>query len=117
MLKPGRIYEFPFLAGATFTAFVLPQLIGLTNNPDISHVGLNKTIIMSTLCAGMCYIGYVLNRKPLKKLNWSFTRTNLLVASIVFVLIGWFFFFLISRLPEELTEVGQWTGRPVLYLF
>lgn len=117
MLKPGRIYEFPFLAGAVFTTYILPQLIGLTNNQYISHAGLNKTIIMSTLCAGMCYVGYVLNRKPLKRLNWSYTKSNLLVASILFTLIGGFFFFLISRLPEELTEVGQWMGLPVLYLF
>lgn len=116
-LKPGRIYEFPFLAGAVFTTFVLPQLIGLTNDPYILHAGLNKTIIMSTLSAGMCYIGYISNRKPMKKLNWSFTRTNLLVASIFFVVIGGFFFLLISRLSEELTEVSNWTGPPALYYF
>ena len=69
-------------------AYVLPQLIGLTNDPYIPRAALNKTIIMSALCVGMCYLGYVANRKPLKRVNWSYTKTNLLVASIFLVVVG-----------------------------
>jgi len=40
MREKGRIYEFPFLAGATFTGFVLPQLIGLRNDPVLPEYAL-----------------------------------------------------------------------------
>ena len=34
-LGKGRIYEFPFLAGATFFGFILPQAVGLLREPGI----------------------------------------------------------------------------------
>ena len=39
MREKGRIYEFPFLAGATFTGFVLPQLIGTKKTYELILTG------------------------------------------------------------------------------
>jgi hypothetical protein len=120
MSKPGRICEFPFLAGATFAGFVLPQAVGLTWEGEASLPGLDEALGMSILCALMCYLGYVISDTPASALNWQFDNERLLVVSAVLSAIGGFFFFLIARLPDELVvqaEKGGWTGLPVAYLF
>jgi hypothetical protein len=117
MREKGRIYEFPFLAGATFAAFVLPQLIGLRNDIVLPEYALEKTTFMSILCAGMCYLGYIARPKPLQMLDWKFDHNKLMGASAALTLIGAYFFFGLSRLPEDLREAAQWTGLPVAYLF
>ncbi len=117
MREKGRIYEFPFLAGATFTGFVLPQLIGLRSDTVLPEYALEKTIFMSILCAGMCYLGYIARPRPVQMLNWKFHHNKLMGASAALTLIGAYFFFEISRLPEYLTEAAQWSGLPVAYYF
>ncbi len=117
MREKGRIYEFPFLAGATFTAFVLPQLIGLRNDTALPDYALEKTTFMSILCAGMCYLGYIARPKPLQVLDWNFDQNKLMGASAALTLIGAYFFYGLSRLPEDLKESSTWSGLPVAYLF
>jgi hypothetical protein len=117
MREQGRIYQFPFLAGATFTAFVLPQLIGLRNDPVLPDYALEKTTFMSILCAGMCYLGYIARPKPLQLLDWKFDHNKLMGASAALTLIGAYLFFGLSRLPEDLKEAAQWSGLPVAYYF
>src|SRR5260370_28885195 len=117
MREKGRVYEFPFLAGATFTAFVLPQLIGLRNDTALPDYALEKTTFMSILCAGMCYLGYIARPKPLQVLDWNFDQNKLMGASAALTLIGAYFFYGLSRLPEDLKESSTWSGLPVAYLF
>jgi hypothetical protein len=117
MRQKGRCYEFPFLAGGTFTSFVLPQLIGLRHNANLPPGGLDKTIIMSSLCAAMCYCGYRWRNQPWQSFSWQFNQRKLITASAVLVVIGAYFFFAISRLPEEVREISTWSGLPVAYLF
>src|SRR5271156_3874685 len=115
--EKGRIYEFPFLAGATWTGFVLLQLIGLRNNEDLPENALNRTIIMAILCAAMCWLGYQWSRRPLRRFNWPLDDDKLLCASTVLTLAGAWFFYKISRLSEDLTGASLWTGLPVAYTF
>jgi hypothetical protein len=117
MREKGRIYEFPFLAGATFTAFVLPQLIGLRNDTALPDYALEKTTFMSILCAGMCYLGYIARPKPMQALDWKFDHNKLMGASAALTLMGAYFFYGLSRLPEDLKESSTWSGLPVAYLF
>jgi hypothetical protein len=117
MREKGRIYEFPFLAGATWTGFVLLQLIGLRHNEDLPENALNRTIIMAILCAAMCWLGYQWNCRPLRRFNWPLDDDKLLWAGAVLTLAGAWFFYKISRLSEDLTEVSMWTGLPVAYTF
>src|SRR5271155_3192577 len=117
MREKGRIYEFPFLAGATWTGFVLLQLIGLRHNEDLPENALNRTIIMAILCAAMCWLGYQWSCRPLRRFNWPLDDDKLLWGSAVLTLAGAWFFYKISRLSEDLTEISQWTGLPVAYLF
>jgi hypothetical protein len=117
LLRPDRIYQYPFVAGAVFAGFVFPQLIGLSNNPNLPVGALDKTIFMSALCGIMCFIGHACAEAPLKTWAWHFDERKLLIAASVLVAVGGYFFYKISRLPQELTNVGGWTGLPVAYRF
>lgn len=117
-----RIYQFPFLAGAVFSGFVLPQLIGLANNPDIQATFLQNTLLVVTLAGAMCYLGYIVpcrsgGRSLWDVLDCRLDVRKLLIASTVLTAGGAFFFYMIGRLPEHLTEASQWSGLPVAFLF
>lgn len=111
------IYRYPFLAAAVFTGFVLPQLVGLSNDLGLPYLALDKTIVMTLLCVVMVYAGDRLGKNPYRALDWNYGKNRLLIASAVLSAIGAFFFFEISRLDSELTSATQWTGLPVAYLF
>ncbi len=113
----GRYFEFPFLAGGTFISFVLPQLIGLQSNHELPPGALDQTIVMAILCAGMCYGGYAWRDRPLEKFNWPLLDQKLIYASSALTVVGAYFFFAISRLPEDVRESSSWTGLPVAYHF
>jgi hypothetical protein len=115
--RPGRVYEFPFLAAATFAAFALPQLLGLMGDPTLPSGAIEKTLLMSLLCVGMCHLGYITGGRPMVAFNWTFTPHPLLAVSAVLTAVGSFFFWRISRLPVDILEQSQWTGLPVAYLF
>jgi hypothetical protein len=117
MRRRGAIYEFPFLAGAVFAGFALPQFIGLTADPFLPSGALEKTLVMSILCASMCWIGYVANRGPLRIFNWDYDDGKLLKVSIALSLAGCYFYYKFSQLPEEVLKSSQMSGLPVAYLF
>ena len=119
LLKPQQMYQFPFLAGAVFAGWVLPQLIGLSSNQFLPIGALDKTLFMTILCAGMCYLGYVWNRRPMHSLNWNFDDNLLLVGSGILSLSGAYFFFKVSQIAEEVTAAtgGQWSGIITIYAF
>jgi oligosaccharide repeat unit polymerase len=64
MLRPERVYEYPFLMGAIFSAFMIPQAITLVNDPrSIAIESINGTLFMGALCMFMAWAGY--KRRPL----------------------------------------------------
>src|SRR5262249_30278853 len=107
MWRPGRVHEFPFLAGATFTGFVLPQLVGLSGDPSLPPGALDKTLVMSILCAGMGFLGYVCDGTPLPGTPWKLDEHRLALGGLALSVAGAVFYFLIPRLPEELTTASQ----------
>jgi hypothetical protein len=115
--RPGRVYEFPFLAAATFGGFAVPQLFGLIGDSTLPFGAVDKTLLMSVLCVAMCYVGYVTGRRPMVAFDWAFNPRRLLAASGVLTALGSFFFWKISRLPADVLEESQWTGLPVAYWF
>ncbi len=117
MNRKDGVYQFPFLAGATFLSFVLPQMIGLQFDLDLPEGGLEKAFVMTILCVSMCYLGYSWKPAPLRSFNWDFDDQKLMQASVMLTLIGAYFFFEISRLPEEMTSASMWSGVTVAYLF
>lgn len=115
--RPGGIYEYPFLAAAVFSGFVLPQLIGLSIGGHIPGEGVLKTSIMTALCLLMIYLGSTVRVNPMHSMNWLFDKNRLLFVSVFLSLFGAFFFFQISRLPAEVVSTGRWSGAVVMYWF
>lgn len=117
MLRRGAIYEYPFLAGAVFAGFVLPQVIGLSNDRFLPPGGLQGTLIMAILAAISCWVGAKMARPPRQAPVWNYSDTRLVMVSAGLSLLGGYFYYAISQLPVEMTENTQWTGLPVAYLF
>jgi hypothetical protein len=114
--RPGGIYEYPFLAGATFLGFALPQMPALANDPFLPPDAFAKTAFVTILCVAACSLGWVAGKRPMPGLNWSFDERRLEWLAVFLSFTGAFFYFKISRLPPEMTE-GLWTGVPVMYWF
>lgn len=113
-----RLYE-PYLPVATvFIGFIGLQLVGLANLPrGLPPGALNKTIIMAIFCVSALWWGYSRQTRPLAFMSGSYSPERLFKVSFGLTMFGACFFFLISRLPEEMTLMGGWTGLPVAYLF
>jgi hypothetical protein len=106
--------------GGIFVSFILPQAIALSNNPGpVSQQALERVLLMSCLCAAMCWLGYQLPPSPsfLKKLDISVDSKKLFRGGIFFVLIGYASAFLISQLPETAREESTLSGIITIYAF
>lgn len=116
--RPDRMLQYPFLAGAVFAGWALPQLIGLTNNEGLPEGAIDRTLAMTILCALAIYAGNAAAR-PMRLLDWQFDRQRMLLAATVLSLVGAFFFFQVSRLAEEAMSLygGAWTGPITIYVF
>jgi len=111
--KRGGIYEYPFVAAWVFGGFVLLQLVGLCNDPDLPKGGLERTAGMSILCLAACALGFQCKWPPTRSAQWEFDYNRMLIATWMFTAVGGGVFFFISRLPEEQTTSSQWSGAPV----
>lgn len=117
MLQRGRIYQYPFLAGAVFAGFALPQLVGLVSYPFLPDGALESTLVMANLSAAMCWLGAAVVHRPMRAFNWDYDERRLLIVAAALSILGGYFYYAISRLPVEMTGISQWTGLPVAYLF
>ena len=117
MLKRGAIYQFPFLAGAVFAGWALPQLIGLSNESYLPPGAFESTLLMASLCGVMSWLGAVAAGPPYRKPVWVYDDSRLLLVSAVLSVVGAYFYYAITQLPEDLTGVSSWTGLPVAYIF
>ncbi|OQY70093.1 MAG: hypothetical protein B6D44_16410 [Ignavibacteriales bacterium UTCHB2] len=115
--KENPFIEFPFLFSLVILGFALPQIISLTFKPNLPEYGLEKAVVMIIICTIALYYGY--NKQTIKpfKQKHTFNLNKMLKGGIAASLTGGYFFWEISRLPQEITNVGQWTGLPVAYLF
>jgi hypothetical protein len=78
-----RIYEFPFLAGATFTGFAFPQFYGLITATDLPSGSYEKAVVMTILCALATLIGYNVRQSPKRSndlLAWKLDQRRLVIA-------------------------------------
>lgn len=120
LIRRGRIIQFPFLAAASFTAYLLPQCIGMAQDTSLPDGAAEKTIFMAILCLAAGHLGYVTNRKPARFFNdWKIDPQRLAISSLIFVLLGSYFYQLVTQLAGEANETtgGQWTGIITIYVF
>jgi hypothetical protein len=128
-----RIYQFPTLAGVAWLGYIVPQAIGILNNPQSApgavfrDGGLELALLMSTLCAGLSFLGYVSlsdrYRPPAPVASYSCDR--LFVFGLLFYVIAFVAFHRLAQLSggyiAYFVEGGaytlRWRGMPVVYSF
>ncbi|KST63323.1 hypothetical protein [Mastigocoleus testarum] len=118
--RSDRIYQYPFLMGAIFVSFLLPQAFALINNPGVvSKLALERVLLMSCLCAAMCWLGYQhkINTRLLKKLYIPLNERRLFKAGIILTIIGYIFRILLLRTNIQVGENSNWTGPATIYIF
>jgi hypothetical protein len=119
-LRSERTFQFPFLTAVAFAGYLLPQIIGLTQEPYLPDGALSKTVFMAALCLAAAYWGYVSNRNQARTFqNWTFSYRRLVKGSAALTAIGAFFYYKVSLLAAEvsLATGGQWTGVITIYVF
>lgn len=120
IIRPERVYQYPFFMGMIFISFLVPQAFALTKNPgQVSQVALERVLLVSSTCAAACWIGYKLkpNKKWLVKLNITLDERKLFKAGIALMVMGYFFLFLINNTTAQIAANGNWTGPVTIYLF
>jgi hypothetical protein len=94
VVRIERVYQFPFFMVSIFLSFILPQAISLVNigsfDPLVSEGALQRVLFYSSMCAGMCWLGYQFkpNTKWLDKLDIAIDERKLFVAGILLLTIG-----------------------------
>jgi hypothetical protein len=103
--------------GATFTAFILPQAYAIFQD-QWGGIYLRMTLLMCFLCVACCWLGYQPRPHPrlLEKLNIPIDTGRFLAGGIVLVLIGSYFTYKFSTVPEDESVAGM-TGIGTVYLF
>jgi hypothetical protein len=119
LARHGRIYEYPFLVGAVWVGWFLPQAVGLLNDYSLPEGGYALTMFVATLCVVATFAGYNSRPRPLRALAWRLDPHRLLAVALFFSLVGSFFNFWVRGLPDELIrpQTGQMSGLPTVLLF
>jgi len=120
LAKPSRLYEYPYFMGAAFTAFILPQLFGLSLVRRAEDRMFSDVCMMAVLCYVACFIGYGL-RIPPRAMRWlgrvpHAAPGRLEKAVLALAVVSLVFSVLIYRLPAD-AKAGLWTGTVTKYLF
>ncbi|MBP2300861.1 hypothetical protein [Azospirillum picis] len=115
--RKGRIYEYPFFAGAMFFSFVLPQLPGLAGDPYLPEGAFAKTMVVTLSCAVMLWLGWAVTNRPMRAFAYEMSEQRLITAAAALSAAGAFFYFKISHLPVEVRDLSLPTGLPVAYNF
>jgi len=114
--RPEGVYQFPFLAGATFLGFIAPQLPALVDDTFLPAGAVTRTALFAILCVSACGLGWQTTLPRTALATWHFDERKLLIASAILSVIGAFFYFKVSHLPAEM-KYSIYTGLPVAYLF
>jgi hypothetical protein len=119
MWKRENILQLPFFVGLVCFGWMLPQMIGLTNDPFIPEDGLTKTALFGTACVVAMWAGHRVGNKPIAGLEWELDNQLMFIVAAVLMLLGAFFFLLVRAGAAAATEEfsGQWTGTITIYYF
>lgn len=121
IIKPERVYQYPFTIAAAFSFFIIPQAISIYLYPSlaISDTILTRVLIMACLCLIATFIGYNFqaNKNIGNFLNFPVNDRRITHIAVFFIIIAFLASFLISRLPSEVRNASQWTGIITIYAF
>lgn len=116
-LRRGAVYEYPFLAGAMSTAFILPQLPGLSSDIFLPADGFAKALAFTIVCLAMAAVGWRCSARPLLATSLPLLEGRLLIASALLSIAGAGFYVAVGRLPPETMVSTAISGAPVILLF
>jgi len=122
MIRLERVYQYPFFMAAIFISFILPQANSLLNATSgfLSPAALEKVMLYTCMCTGMCWIGYQFyqpKEKWLSKLDFRLDDRRLFQSGVLLLSIGYACNFALSRIDIEKTAVGTWTGPATILIF
>ncbi len=119
MRSSGRIYEYPFLIGAMFTAFLVPQALALYDNPlGVTVSAIDSAFLMASLCMACAWAGYTVRplrsvrMRPPRSLSTKRVRTAALATCGISLLAT----ALLPYFPPE-GEGGAATGTFTILIF
>ncbi|MGO4126578.1 hypothetical protein AB4Z01_19405 [Inquilinus sp. YAF38] len=115
--RPGKIYEFPFLAGTMTFSFILPQLPGLASDPFLPPESYQHAIIFTIMCIAMCRIGWMPNRPVMRAFQWRFDEKRLLIVAALLSAIGAYFYHKLAEIPIDEAVYTMFTGTNVVFFF
>jgi hypothetical protein len=122
MIRLERVYQYPFFMAAIFVSFILPQANSLVNEISsiLSQSALEKVMLYTCLCTGMCWLGYQFyqpKEKWLSKLDFILDDRRLFQSGVILLSIGYACHFTLSKISIEKTVNGTWTGPATILLF
>lgn len=118
VLTRDGIYRTPFLMGATVSGFILPQIIGLLDQP-LPEGALDMYLIMAMLCMVCGLIGDRLPSKPLPLWNWDLDERKLVWVAGGLTAVGGIFQIALGDATEGEFSAADLavSGLPVALLF
>ncbi len=120
LIRPEKAYEFPFFMAATFTIFILPQAFSLIRFPGaVLPESVDAVLLMSCLCLVACVAGYQLapHRAIIERTSRPVNADRLFHAGLLFIAVGLYFHWWLTRSEIEFAETGGMTGRGTILLF
>jgi hypothetical protein len=117
LVRPVRMYQYPFFIGGMFAAFIVPQAISLVANQGfLSDGALEGVLLMALLCLSASWFGYrfKVNRRWLERLDIPIDEARLFRCGVLFVATAYVCDYLIGGLPEEVRS-SNWTGIITIY--
>lgn len=121
LAKPARFFEYPYFMAGIFAVFILPQAVSLLRFPGAANPeAVSAALLMTNLCLAACLVGYCIppNRSIARFTSVRVNLDRLFATGIVFIICGFFFNFLISRIePDEMGSLTRWSGPATIYLF
>ncbi len=117
--KPELIYEYPYFIGFIFFIFIVPQAFIIYNQPHLVPLTvMTPLFLVCGLCVTMAILGFRFapSVRISRLLDVSLNTKNLFNIAVVYMMLGYLFFFLIrSHLSEMKTEMTQWSGVLTIY--
>ena len=131
--EKDRIYQFPTLAGVAWLGDIVPQAIGILNNPQsvpsrsLSDGGLELALAMSVLCAGAGFLGYVIRPgiATVRIPTAVYSYDRLFISGCLLYVVAFVAFHRLAQLcggyASYFLQGGAytlyWRGMPVVYSF
>ena len=120
IVRPARIYQYPFLSASIFLSFIFPQAIALVRYPLFLKVtSVDQILFVSCLCLWMTWVGYKIrpNPKLIERLNVPLDPKKLFRAGIILALISFLSSLILQQTTISTNDVGNWTGPATILFF